>query len=188
MYFALEQIQVTLLHPNLVWIYVLTICTTIAIIALPFAIVLYIYKNRDNRAKIDIYEDLLQDNSMNQKVTYIYYVFNYYRKIFFAMCILSIIPGLVQIYLLIILNSVHLAFQVYLVVARTYKSKMKIVIRFTNDFCIIAIEIMILLYNLNDYPKDTMINIGMACLYLTVVSTLMGILDVLVKIADTCLQ
>jgi hypothetical protein len=125
---------------------------------------------------------------MNHKVTYIYYVFNYYRKIFFAMCLLGALPGLVQIYLLIILNSLHLAFQVYLVVSRVYKSKMKIIIRFTNGFCIISIEIMILLYNLNDYPKDVMINIGMACLYLTVVSTLMGILDVFVKIGDTCLQ
>ncbi len=125
---------------------------------------------------------------MNQKVTYIYYVFNYYRKIFFAMCLLSSLPGLVQIYLLVILNFLHLAFQVYLVVSRVYKSKMKIVIRFTNGFCIIAIQIMILLYNLNDYPKDVMINIGMACLYLTVVSTLMGIFDVFVKIGDTCLQ
>jgi hypothetical protein len=65
---------------------------------------------------------------------------------------------------------------------------MKIVIRVTHDICIIAIEVMILLYNLNDYPKDTMVNIGMACLYLTIVSTLMGILDVFVKIVDTCLQ
>ncbi len=88
---------------------------------------------------------------MNQKVTYIYYLFNYYRKIFFAMFVLSIFPGLVQIYLLIILNCLHLAFQVYLVVARTYKSKMKIVIRFINDICIIIIEVLILLYNLNNY-------------------------------------
>lgn len=131
---------------------------------------------------------MLQDNTISQKVTYVYYVFNYYRKIFFALCLLSMIPGLVQIYLLIVLNFLHLAFQVYLVVAQTYKSKMKIVIRVTHDICIIAIEVMILLYNLNDYSKVTMINIGMACLYLTLVSTLMGILDVFVKIGDTCLQ
>lgn len=188
MYFALEQLHAMILHPNLVWIYALAIFTTVSIIVFPFVVVLYIYNDRQNKGKIEIYEDLLQDNSMNQKVTYIYYVFNYYRKIFFAMCLLGVLPGLIQIYLLIILNSLHLAFQVYLVVSRVYKSRMKIIIRFTNGFCIIAIEIMILLYNLNDYSKDVMINIGMACLYLTVVSTLMGILDVFVKIGDTCLQ
>lgn len=177
-----------ILHPSLIWIYVLAITTTIAIIVFPFLTVLYIYSDKENKAKIEMYEDLLQDNSMNHKVTYIYYVFNYYRKIFFAMCLIGALPGLVQIYLLIILNFLHLAFQVYLVVSRVYKSKMKVVIRFTNGFCIIGIEIMILLYNLNDYPKDVMINIGMACMYLTVVSTLMGILDVFVKIGDTCLQ
>lgn len=130
----------------------------------------------------------MQDNKMNQKVTYIYYLFNYYRKIFFAMFLLSIFPGLVQIYLLILLNSLHLAFQVYLVVARTYKSKMKIIIRFINDICIITIQVMILLYNLNNYDKRTMINIGMSCLYLAVVTTIMGVIDVIVKIVDTCMQ
>lgn len=130
----------------------------------------------------------MQDNYMDQKVTYIYYVFNYYRKLLFALCLLSIFPGLIQIYLLIILNSLHLAFQFYLVVARTYKSKMKIIIRFINDICIITIEVLILLYNLNDYGQTTMINIGMTCFYLAVVTTLMGILDVVVKIIDTCRQ
>lgn len=81
----------------------------------------------------------MQDNSMNQKVTYIYYVFNYYRKILFALCLISILPGLIQICLLIILNSLHLAFQIYLVVARTYKSKIKVIIRFINGICVIII-------------------------------------------------
>lgn len=81
----------------------------------------------------------MQDNSMNQKVTYIYYVFNYYRKILFALCLISILPGLIQICFLIILNSLHLAFQIYLVVARTYKSKVKVIIRFINGICVVII-------------------------------------------------
>jgi hypothetical protein len=188
MYLALEQLQVVLLHPNLIWVYALAITVSCIIIAFPFIIVLYIYSNKDNKANIEIYEDLMQDNSMNQKVTYIYYVFNYYRKVLFAMCLLSIFPGLIQIYFLIILNTLHLAFQVYLVVSRTFKSKMKLVVRFINDICIITIEVLILLYNLNDYSKNTMIKIGMTCLYLAVVTTIMGIIDVIVKIIDTCQQ
>lgn len=46
MYYAFEQIQVTLLRPNLVWIYGLAILVSTIIIIFPFMIVLYIYSNR----------------------------------------------------------------------------------------------------------------------------------------------
>ena len=46
MYYAFEQIQVTLLRPNLLWIYGLAILVSTVIIAFPFMIVLYIYSNR----------------------------------------------------------------------------------------------------------------------------------------------
>ena len=150
-YFALQQIQIILLKPSLYWIYALAFFTSCLIIVMPFVIILFIINNKNNKDKLQIYEDLMQDNSMNQKVTYIYYVFNYYRKILFALCLISILPGLIQICLLIILNSLHLAFQIYLVVARTYKSKIKVIIRFINGICVIIIQILILLYNLNDY-------------------------------------
>lgn len=106
----------------------------------------------------------------------------------YAVFLLSFIPGLVQLYLLLTVNFIHLAFQIYLIVARTYKSKMKIIIRMTNDICLISLEVLIIVYNMNNYGNNTMINIGLTCLYLTITTTLMGILDVLIKIFDTLLQ
>jgi len=81
----------------------------------------------------------MQDNCMRQSITYIYYVFNYYRKLFFALCLTYWMPGLIQLYLLLTLNLVHLAFQIYLVVSKTYRSKMKVIIRFINSICIVAL-------------------------------------------------
>ncbi len=81
----------------------------------------------------------MQDNDMRRPVTYIYYVFNYYRKIFFALCLSNSLPGLVQVYLLITLNIVHLSFQMYLVVSRVYLSKSKVLIRLVNSVSIIMV-------------------------------------------------
>lgn len=55
MYYAFEQIQITLLRPKLMWIYGLAIFVSIIIVIFPFLIVLYIYSNRDNKAKVEIY-------------------------------------------------------------------------------------------------------------------------------------
>jgi len=90
---------------------------------------------------------------MSQPVTYVYYIFNYYRKIFFALCLTDTLPGLVQIYLLICLNSVHLGFQLYLISAKTYKSRSKVVVRLINSICIIGVEVLIMVYNLSWYDK-----------------------------------
>lgn len=76
---------------------------------------------------------------MNQSVTYVYYIFNFYRKIFFGLCLTDTLPGLIQIYLLICLNTVHLAFQIYLIAAKTYKSKSKVIVRLINSLCVIAV-------------------------------------------------
>jgi len=88
---------------------------------------------------VDVYEDLLNDNDMSMPVTYIYYIFNYYRKIFFAISLASTIPGLVQIYSLMAFNVTHLAFQIYLIVCEVYRSKSKVVIKFISSVCIIVL-------------------------------------------------
>lgn len=121
-------------------------------------------------------------------VTYIYYVFNYYRKIFFALCLTHSLPGLVQIYLLITLNTVHLAFQIYLVVTKVYRSKSKVLIRLINSFSVITVEILILVYNLNSYSNQTNINIGMACFYLSITTAILGLVDAFIKLVDTIFQ
>lgn len=88
---------------------------------------------------IDVYEDLLQDNDMSQPVTYIYYIFNYYRKVFFAVCLTSTIPGLVQIYSFMTFNVVYLAFQVYLIVGGIYRSKSKVIIKFLGGVLMVVL-------------------------------------------------
>lgn len=125
---------------------------------------------------------------MNQTVTYVYYVFNYYRKIFFALCLTDTLPGIVQIYLLICLNGVHLGFQLYLIIAKTYKSKSKVIVRLINSSCVIAVEALILVYNLSWYDKQTMINIGLSCFYLSVTTALLNIIDAFIKLFDTIFQ
>lgn len=81
----------------------------------------------------------MQDNNMSFAVTYVYYVFNYFRKMFFALCLTYSLPGLVQIYLLITLNTIHLAFQIYLIVAKVYLSKSKVLIRIINSLSVIIV-------------------------------------------------
>jgi len=138
-FYSITSFEYFLLKPYLYWIYAFAALCGFLSIASPYLVVLYVYLNRKKEHKIEIYEDLLQDNTLSQPVTYVYYIFNYYRKIFFALCLTDTLPGIVQIYLLICLNTVHLAFQIYLIIAKTYKSKSKIIVRLINSLCIIAV-------------------------------------------------
>jgi hypothetical protein len=187
-FFAMNNLEYVLYHSKLYWIYAFAAVSAFAAVAAPFMVVLYIYNHRHNQEKVEVFEDLMQDNTMGQSVTYIYYIFNYYRKIFFALCLTDTLPGLVQVYLLICLNTGHLAFQLYLVSAKTFKSKSKVIVRLINSLCIIAVEILIIVYNLNWYDTATMINIGMSCFYLSIITALLNIIDAGIKLFDTIMQ
>lgn len=125
---------------------------------------------------------------MDHSVTYIYYVFNYYRKIWFALFLLSDIPGLIQIYMLILINITHFSFQIYLIVTKVYLSLAKVIIRFINALFVIFLEILIVLYNSNDYDVDSMIKIGLICIYISLTATILGLIDFIIKVIDTFLQ
>lgn len=88
---------------------------------------------------------------MSQSVTYIYYIFNYYRKVVFGLCLTSTIPGLIQIYSFMTFNVLHLAFQVYLIMSDVYRSRSKVVIKFMGSVLMITLELLIVIYNINDY-------------------------------------
>jgi hypothetical protein len=137
---------------------------------------------------VEVYEDLMQDNNMSLPITYIYYIFNYYRKLLFALIILKNLPGLVQIYLLITLNTAHLSFQIYLIFSKVYLSKSKVVIRLINSVSIIIVELLIVVYNLNNYGNQVNVNIGLACFYLSIATTILGVVDAVIKLFDTALQ
>lgn len=130
----------------------------------------------------------MQDNKMDKTVTYIYYVFNYYRKICFAAFLLSSIPGLIQIYLLITINTIHLSFQIYLIATKVYLNLAKVIVRFINSFCVIFLEILIVLYNINNFKVGSMVTIGLMCVYISLVSTILCILDFIIKLSDTIFQ
>lgn len=187
-FFAIAQFQTILMHEDLFWVYGMAMVLSFIALAAPFLVVIYIYSQREKVERVDVYEDLLQDNAMSQPVTYIYYVFNYYRKVFFALSLSQWIPGLIQLYLLLTLNLIHLAFQIYLVASKVFRSRIKIVIRFINSLCILALEFLILLYNLQSHDSPTMITIGLSCLYLALTTTILGVFDVLIKLFDTCCQ
>lgn len=82
---------------------------------------------------------MLHDNRLSHDVTYVYYIFSYYRKLFIAACLLNSVPGIIQIFILLVLNITHLTFQVFLILNHTYNSKIKIMIRLFNGFCIVSL-------------------------------------------------
>lgn len=105
----------------------------------PFLVVIYIYHHRHLKDRINIYEDLMQDNAMSLSVTYFYYIFNFYRKVVIALALCSWLPGVVQIYIMIVFNVLHLFFQIYLIAMRAFNSKIKIIIRFIYSLCVITL-------------------------------------------------
>jgi hypothetical protein len=184
MIFAISQLQLMLLRPYLIWIYGMALLLSTAALAAPFLVVVYIYNHRHLKERVNVYEDLLQDNAMSQSVTYVYYIFNFYRKIIFALALSPWLPGAVQIYVMLTLNSLHLFFQLYLIAVRAFNSKMKVIIRLIYSLCVITLEVLILIYNVGTYDSSTMINIGMACLYISITTTLLGMADIGIKLVE----
>ena len=177
-----------LLKPELSWIYGFAGLLAIITLLYPFLLSVYVFMNRHRKDMVDVYEDLLQDNDMFQPITYVYFTFNYYRKIFFALCLTNTIPGLVQIYLLVTLNVVHLSFTVYLVVHEVYRSKAKVVLKIVNTSCMIILEVLIGVYNVNNYSNEVNVDIGVACFYIASIATVFGIIDAIIKIIDVIQQ
>ena len=120
-------------------------------------------------------EDLYQDCNLNSKLAPVLYVFTYYRKLAFALFLNPVIPGIVQVVLLMFINFLQFFIVVYMVSNRLYTSKLKIITRTINLICVLGIEAMILSYNINDYSIEKMILIGVSCTYLTIIATIAGI-------------
>ena len=121
-------------------------------------------------------------------ITYVYFVFNYYRKIFFALALTSSVPGLVQVYLLITINISHLSFTIYLILTDVYRSKSKIIIKIVNSISMMILEVLIIIYNVNNYSNETNVKIGMACFYIAITTAILGIIDAIIKLIDTLRQ
>lgn len=61
-------------------------------------------------------------------------------------------------------------------------------IRLLNSISLIAIETLIIVYNVNEFEVNIMISIGLACLYMALITTVLGILEIIIKIVDTIRQ
>jgi hypothetical protein len=71
--------------------------------------------------------------------TYAFYVVTYYRKVLFSLSLLYFIPGMIQGYCVIAVNTIHLGFIVYVVSQKIYLSKLKMLTRTINALCVLAI-------------------------------------------------
>lgn len=57
-----------------------------------------------------------------------------------------------------------------------------------NILCVMSIEFLILSYNMNYSDLEGMILMGIACTYFAIISTVMGLLEMVVKIFDIIFQ
>ena len=146
-------------------------------------------RSEDERAVLkDVLEDLFQDCKMDSSLSVILYLSTYFKKFFLAMFLNPQIPGILQVLLLL---SVHL-FQIYLIIYMVsntlYNNKLKVITRSINLLCVICIEVMILAYNINYLSVSSMILIGVTCTYLTIIATIAGVVEILIKLMEVVFQ
>jgi hypothetical protein len=67
----------------------------------------------------------------------------------FGFVLAANLPGLIQVLLLLVINSIHLVLMGYIVANNIFNSRIKILTRMLNLVSIIAIEGLILGYNVN---------------------------------------
>lgn len=118
----------------------------------------------------------------------ILYIASYLRKLSFGLILNQEIPGLVQIFLMILVNFVQVSLIVYMVANRLYTSRLKVITRSINVICIIGIEFLILAYNVSGPSTDRLILIGVTCTYLTIIATITGFIEIFAKLVDTLFQ
>jgi hypothetical protein len=190
--FAIVQLSYVTWSPTYIWIYVMSYLFVIPLLLFPFGIVIYV--NGRMRAEgismveVEIYEDLMQDCKVRIPITSIFYLYNFYRKIAFGVILGSSVPGLAQVLLLILINSGILGLLGYAILHNVFNSRVKMIMRTLNLLSVLAIEVLILCYNLIYCSIETMILIGVSCTYMTVVITGVSMLEVLLKCAEILLQ
>ena len=87
----------------------------------------------------DVLEDLFQDCKLDSNLSVIIYLSTFFRKFFLAMFLNPQIPGLLQILLLLSVNSFQIYLIVYMVSNNLYTSKIKVITRSINLLCVVCI-------------------------------------------------
>eukprot|EP00919_Chromeraceae_sp_WS-2016_P070611 GHVR01167350.1.p1 GENE.GHVR01167350.1~~GHVR01167350.1.p1 ORF type:complete len:127 (-),score=1.31 GHVR01167350.1:965-1345(-) len=124
----------------------------------------------------EIYSDLLQDCKLEYVTSYIYYLIVLFRKIVFGLLLMQVIPKYAQIASVIAVNFVFLVVTGYVIYKGYYNSKLKMITRSINAFCMLAIEVIIFVYNTYDFNLKIRADIGLACLYIALIATIFGII------------
>lgn len=104
------------------------------------------------------------------------------KKFMFGIFLSMNVSGLIQLFILITINIIHMLIIIYIIVHKIYNSKLKILTRSINLLCVIALEGIILGYNMNYNNIEDMILMGVTCTYLTIIVTLIGIVEIIIKL------
>ena len=95
----------------------------------------------------DVYEDLLLDCHLDSSATYAFFLIAYFRKVLFGLALLYFIPGTIQGYSVICINTIYLAFMLFVISKRIFNSKLKMLTKTINALCVIGIEGVMIYYN-----------------------------------------
>lgn len=112
----------------------------------------------------------------NGGLNYVFYLLNFYRKYVFGLVLGVPMNGYVQVGVFLLVNILQLLMIVYIVGNSLYLGRFKIMTRIINLVCVIVLECLILVYNVYDREINRMILIGVACTYLAMVVTGIGII------------
>jgi hypothetical protein len=121
-------------------------------------------------------------------MSFLSYIIAFMRKFMFAMFLSPILPGLIQVNMLLVLNILYFLFIIYVIANRVFTSGIKILIKTISTLSLILLELIILIYNINYSNIDQMIEMGFACTYLAIISTIAGLIEVIVKIGELIFQ
>lgn len=177
------QFMYVIFAPKYLWIYVIAWAIAGYLLVFPFCVAAY--STRKGASKVDYYiiEDLLLDCKTNQSLcAQVFYVYNFTKKFAFGIFLAMPLAGSTQLYLLLAINGAHLFLILYLLWHNIPNSRLKIGTRTINLLCVIALEVLILAYNLLDRQVERMILLGVTCTYLAIAVTLIGIVELVIKV------
>lgn len=132
--------------------------------------------------------DLMQDCELDHGATYAFYVFTFYRKVLFGMLLFDLIPSQLQAYSILSVNTCYLLMICYILYRRIFLSRIKMFTRVLNASCVIAIEAIMIYYNSYTHSVKVRVDLGVSCVYLAIISTIIGVVEAGIKMFEIIYQ
>ena len=173
---------------NHLWVYFLSFLAIGMILTFPFVTIILVYNRRKIKTTIEVNQDLLQDCRINTTEAYHFYLSTMYKKIIIGILLADAIPASFQLYLILIVNILHLVYLCYIAINGIFSSALKVLILLINGISIIGIEIIIITYNWHPFGRDHQIALGVSCVYLTALATIAGVIEIIVRIVEIICQ